>query len=90
MEDDKKKKYSFWDYTKMVLSIAFIFTLGVLWSDYLTALGQKIVSKITDVFLREFIALILIVGMTAGVIALIVYVFGFREEEAIQIIQAGI
>jgi hypothetical protein len=84
------KTYNFWHYIKMVMSVALIFTIGVLWSDYLINLGQKIVSKIPSTFLKEFLTFIFIAGVTLAVIALIVYGFGYKGEEAMDIIQAGI
>lgn len=88
--EEKKKHYPFFEYVKMVMSVAFVFTIGVLWSDYLTLIGQRIIANFSDPIMREIIALLLVVIMTIVVICLIVYAFGYKGEAAIQIFQSGI
>jgi amino acid permease len=84
------KKYNFWDYIKMIMSVALIFTLGVLWSNYLIVIGNKVTNLIENIALREIIALVLIIMMTMLVIVIIVYIFKYEGEEALNVIKSGI
>lgn len=84
------KKYTFWDYVKVIMSVAFVFTIGLLWSGFLERLGLDIVSKISNPYIKFIIEAILIVAMTVLVIAVMVYLFKFEGEDLVDIIKSGI